>query len=83
LDKRAEREVSNILAIINERELYYKTGLRASPLFFPAKILWVKKNKPWILDKAKWILQLKDYIFYKPQASHIHCVFNVIMVIIL
>ena len=83
MDKRAEREVGNILAIINEKELYYKTGLRESPLFFPAKILWVKKNKPWILDKAKWILQLKDYIFYKPQASHIHCVFNVIMVIIL
>jgi xylulokinase len=65
LDKRAEREVSDLLALINERELYYKTGLRASPLFFPAKILWVKKNKPWILDKAKWIVQLKDYVFYK------------------
>jgi xylulokinase len=46
LDKRAEREVNDILAIINERELYYKTGLRESPLFSPAKILWVKKNKP-------------------------------------
>ena len=46
LDKRAEREVNDLLVIINERELYYKTGLRESPLFFPAKILWVKKNKP-------------------------------------
>jgi len=65
LDKRAEREVGDLLTLINEKELYYKTGLRASPLFFPPKILWIKKHRPRILENAKWIIQLKDYIFYK------------------
>jgi sugar (pentulose or hexulose) kinase len=65
LDTRAQNEVVELARVINERELYYKTGLRASPIFFPPKLLWIKKHRPHVLERSRWVVQLKDYIFYK------------------
>ncbi|MGC8988083.1 xylulokinase [Infirmifilum sp.] len=64
LDTRARVVIGEVAGLMKEREWYYKTGLRLSPIFFPAKIAWVKRFKPDVFRKARWFVQFKDYIVY-------------------
>jgi len=65
LDDRAKVEVGELKELISEEEMYLRTGLRSSPLFFPPKIMWIRKHRPGLFEKVRWIVQLKDYVFYK------------------
>ncbi|MGC9012469.1 xylulokinase [Thermogladius sp.] len=64
LDTRASSVLDEAAKLMGEKEWYYKTGLRLSPIFFPAKILWIKRFKPSVLERARWVAQFKDYVVY-------------------
>ena len=46
-------------------EVYRRTGCPPVFLYHPARIMWLKRNKPDIFRKTRYILGSKDYIIFK------------------
>ena len=44
-----------------EAAIYRLTGLRASPSYTAAKLLWVREHQPELFSRAHKVLQVKDY----------------------
>lgn len=66
LDNRAEEEARFISDNILPEEFYAATGLSEIDGTLPlAKVLWMKKNKPEIYEKASKFLLLEDYLIYR------------------
>ena len=62
-DSRTEAEVDEILNVISEDEFYRLTGNRADTHYTLPKILWFKKRLPDVYRRARWFLNIKDYIY--------------------
>lgn len=66
-DRRASREADDILLQIPTEDLTHYLG--ASPtgdlLTTPARLLWLKRHEPTVLDRAAVLLQPKDYINFR------------------
>ena len=65
LDKRSIPQAKWIEKNFDLWDIYRKTGLRVDPTFTATKLLWIKENKPEILEKTKVALQPKDYLIFK------------------
>ncbi len=65
MDRRSEKEARDIKNILGEKNIYRKTGLRVDATFTATKLLWIKRNMPEVLRKARVVLQPKDYIVFK------------------
>jgi xylulokinase len=64
MDRRAYNEKVELDKEIGADTIYSQTGLHSDPIFTAMKILWLKNNRPDIFEKARYFVQLKDYIFY-------------------
>lgn len=64
-DMRGQHEILKFASEYGIKELYKKTGQYASGKFTLAKLLWLKKNKPALLDSTRSILFMQDYIAYR------------------
>ncbi len=64
MDRRSEKQAYEIKKILDEKEVYYRTGLRISAGFTATKLLWFKENIPEILERTAYYLQPKDYLVY-------------------
>lgn len=62
-DGRSEAQVDEILKIISFDDFYKMTGNRPDTHYTLPKILWLKENKPEIYRKARWYLNMKDYLY--------------------
>ena len=62
-DGRSESQVNEILEIISFDDFYRMTGNRPDTHYTLPKILWLKENKPEIYKKARWYLNIKDYLY--------------------
>ncbi len=62
-DGRSEAQVNEILEIITFDEFYRMTGNRPDTHYTLPKILWLKENKPEIYRRARWYLNIKDYLY--------------------
>ena len=60
-DQRATAQSDAICAAYGEESIYRLTGLRASPSYTAAKLLWVRDHQPEIYNRAYKVLQVKDY----------------------
>jgi xylulokinase len=60
-DQRATVESDAICAACGADAIYRLTGLRASPSYTAAKMLWVKAHQPEIFRRTHKVLQVKDY----------------------
>ena len=60
-DQRAIAESDAICATCGADAIYRLTGLRASPSYTAAKMLWVKAHQPEIFRRTHKVLQVKDY----------------------
>ncbi|MBO5070536.1 MAG: hypothetical protein J6C37_09270 [Roseburia sp.] len=66
LDNRAEEEAEEIRAQFGNKLVYEVTGQPEITAGWPAsKLLWFRKNKPEIWEKARKIFLLEDWILYR------------------
>jgi glycerol kinase len=63
-DKRAVKQADLIRAEVGDECIYQKTGLRIDPYFSLPKLLWIKENKPEILNAAYKLLSVHDFIVH-------------------
>jgi xylulokinase len=64
-DQRSHQEADYLNEVVGIKSLIEFTGNIAFPGFTAPKVLWLKKHKPEILKKVKYICLPKDYINYK------------------
>ena len=62
LDGRTTLEGEEILQQLGEQEIYDITGLVPNPVWSLSKILWLRKNREGIYNKAFKLLQAEDYL---------------------
>ncbi len=62
LDGRTVREGEEIVEKLGEQEIYDITGLVANPVWSLSKILWIRKHRKDIFQKAYKFLQAEDYL---------------------
>jgi xylulokinase len=63
-DQRATAQSEFICRVCGAETIYRLTGLRASPAYTAAKLLWVKEHQPGIYRRAHKALHVKDYAAY-------------------
>lgn len=64
-DRRATRQVDDLVRTIGEQALYETTGHWPAPEFGLPKLLWTRANCPDAWQATDMILQLHDWIIYK------------------
>ena len=62
-DSRTEEQAEKILQVISQQDFYRLTGNRLDSHYTLPKIIWFKENRPEIYAKARWFLNIKDYIY--------------------
>ena len=62
-DGRSEKQVEEILRHIIFEEFYKMTGNRPDTHYTLPKILWLKENKPEVYRRARWYLNIKDFLY--------------------
>ncbi len=60
-DQRATAESDAIVAACGADAIYRLTGLRASPAYTAAKLLWIKAHQPEVFRRTHKVLHVKDY----------------------
>lgn len=60
-DQRATAQSEAICAVCGADAIYRLTGLRASPAYTAAKLLWIKEHEPELYRRAHKVLHVKDY----------------------
>lgn len=65
MDRRAVVESKEVMEKLGVETVYERTGLRIDPIFTALKIMWLKKNNPQVFGKARYFVQIKDYILYR------------------
>ena len=62
-DSRAAAEAQQIRTIMDDDEFYHLTGNRIDHHYTLPKILWLRKNMPDVYKRARWFLNIKDYLY--------------------
>ena len=62
-DSRTQAQVDEILRVIPADEFYGRTGNRADTHYALPKILWLRDHAPDVHRRARWYLNIKDYIY--------------------
>jgi gluconokinase len=62
-DTRAAEAVKALRTKFSEKETHPRTGARFHPSYWPAKLLWLKEERPAIFERATNWLSLSDYLF--------------------
>lgn len=62
-DSRTEAQVEEICKVISPEAFYRLTGNRPDTHYTLPKILWFKEKMPEVYAKARWFLNIKDYIY--------------------
>ena len=64
-ERRAANEVSELRATFDERETHARTGCRFHSSYWPAKLLWLKKERPDLFRRTRRWLSFSDYCSLK------------------
>lgn len=64
-DARSQAQTAKIGSVIDKFEFYRLTGNRLDPHYTLPKILWLKEKMPDIYRRARWFLNIKDYLYAK------------------
>lgn len=63
-DPRGEQECARLEEKISGRDIASVTGLRPAAMYSLPKMMWIKKNRPEVYEKAKYIFLMEDYVVY-------------------
>ena len=72
-DNRASTEIEYITSKIPAEELHEISGMPVTPTFSLEKIIWIMKNEPKKYGKARYIVQVPDYVMYRFGADDLFC----------
>ena len=64
LDRRAEAETAEIAKTVDPARVFEVSGLNLDSTHTAAKMLWIKKNRPDVFEKAKYLLNVDSYMVY-------------------
>jgi gluconokinase len=64
-DTRAADAVKELRARFDEKTVHPRTGARFHPSYWPAKLLWLRKERSELFDKTKRWLSFSDYLFQR------------------
>src|SRR5260370_1573737 len=64
-ERRAANEVLQLRAKFDERQVHARTGCRFHPSYWPAKLLWLRKERADLFRKARRWLSFSDYFSLK------------------
>jgi xylulokinase len=64
-DRRALRDVAEVVATLGAAQLYETTGHFGAPEFGLAKLLWLRRTHPDVWDSTMTVLQLHDWFIYR------------------
>ena len=64
-DRRGEKEYFEAIKSASDKEIAQICGLSLSPVYSLSKILYLKQNRPEIYEKAKYLLLMEDFIYFK------------------
>lgn len=70
MDKRGSEECKEIEVTFTKGKTAYVTGLFPHAMYSAGKIMWLSKNKPNVLNKAKKLFFMADYILYTLGGGH-------------
>ncbi|MBQ3270062.1 MAG: hypothetical protein IJH09_09095 [Clostridia bacterium] len=62
-DSRTEAQVAQILKVVPFEDFYRLTGNRADTHYTLPKILWLKQHEPEVYRRARWYMNIKDYLY--------------------
>ena len=63
-DPRGKEECSELLEKLDGKSIASITGLKPHEMYSLCKIMWMKKNRPEIYEKAKHIFLMQDYVVF-------------------
>lgn len=63
-DPRGREECRELAEKLGERKIAQITGVRPHEMYSISKIMWIKKHRPDIYDRASRILLMEDYVVY-------------------
>ena len=69
-DARGTRELCELSDKLCENTVYKITGAIPDAMFSLPKLLWIKKNKPAVYEKAKYFCMFADFILFMLGAEH-------------
>lgn len=64
-DTRAAQAVNELKSRFSEQEAHPRTGARFHPSYWPAKLLWLKKERPGMFAQATQWLSVSDYLYLR------------------
>jgi len=64
-DRRALRDVADVVTTVGAENLYEITGHFGAPEFGLAKLLWLRRTHPDVWDSTATVLQLHDWFIYR------------------
>lgn len=69
-DARAVKQIAHISRMLNQEELYCRTGGRTNQQHIVPRLLWVKENEPETWARCRKVLGSYDYIVYKLSGTY-------------
>jgi gluconokinase len=62
-DRRSADQAAELAGRLDERAVHARTGCVFHPSFWPAKLAWLRAEGPELLDRARRVVSLADYLF--------------------
>ena len=62
-DSRAWPQISEIEAVISREEFHQLSGCRLDHHYMLPKVLWLRRERPEVYEKARWWLNTKDFLY--------------------
>ncbi len=60
-DTRSADQAARLSVMLDPGEVLQRTGCPLHPVYFPAKILWIKENQPQLFQKIDWWCSIGEY----------------------
>jgi gluconokinase len=62
-DRRAANQAEELARRLDEDAVHTRTGCVFHPSFWPAKLAWLRAERPELLERARRVVSLADYVF--------------------
>lgn len=63
-DPRGKEECQELVRYLGEKQIAQITGLRPHEMYSISKIMWIKKNRPDVYERAVHVFLMEDYVVF-------------------
>lgn len=64
IDTRGEGFIESLTELISREEIYKNTSCPVNGIYWPGKLLWIKKYCPEVMSRTRYIMDAKTYLLY-------------------